>query len=86
MVPDEIHISSLVVHSRPECARAVADRLRGMAGVGVHGGVEAGKLVVTLETASEDEIVERLAGIQALEGVLAATLVFHHFEPAQGRG
>jgi periplasmic nitrate reductase NapD len=85
-VGDEVHISSLVVHSRPERARAVADRLRGMAGVDVHGGTEAGKLVVTLETASEDEIVERLGGIQALEGVLAATLVFHHFEPAQRRG
>ena len=85
-MPDEIHISSLVVHSRPERARAIADRLRGMAGVGVHGGVGAGKLVVTLETESEDEAVERLDGIQALEGVLAATLVFHHVEPAQGRG
>lgn len=85
-MPEEVHISSLVVHSRPERARAVADRLRGMAGVGVHGGTEAGKLVVTLETASEGEIVERLNGIQAIEGVLAATLVFHHFESAQGRG
>jgi nitrate reductase NapD len=85
-MPDEIHISSLVVHSRPERAPAIADRLRGMDGVGVHGGVGAGKLVVTLETESEDEVVERLHGIQALEGVLAATLVFHHVEPAQGRG
>ena len=84
-MPDEIHISSLVVHSRPERARAVADRLRGMAGVGVHGGIEAGKLVVTLETATEGEIVERLGVIQLLDGVLAATLVFHHFEPVPER-
>jgi len=84
--PDEIHISSLVVHSRPERAQAVAGHLCGMAGVAVHGGVEAGKLVVTLETASEGEIVERLNAIQVLDGVLAATLVFHHYEPAQGRG
>ena len=77
-MPDEIHIATLVVHSRPERARAVADRL--------HGGVEAGKLVVTLETASEGETMERLSGIQALDGVLAAALVFHHSEPAQGRG
>ena len=83
---DEVHISSLVVHSRPERAQAVADRLRGVAGVVVHGGQQAGKLVVTLETASEGEIVERLNGIQALEGVLAATLVFHHFEPLQEQG
>ena len=48
--------------------------------------IEEGKLVVTLETATEGEIVERLNRIQTLDGVLAAALVFHHFEPAQGRG
>lgn len=85
-MPDEIHISSLIVHSRPRRARAVADRLRGMAGVRIHGGTEAGKLVVTLETASEGETMERFAGIQALDGVLAAALVFHHVETAHGRG
>ena len=83
---DEVHISSLVVHSRPGRARAVADGLSGMAGVEVHAGVEAGKLVVTLEAASEGETMERLAAIQARDDVLAAALVYHHSEPAQGRG
>jgi periplasmic nitrate reductase NapD len=85
-MPDEVHISSLVVHSRPGQALAVAGRLRSLEGVDIHGGVEQGKLVVTLETQSEVEIVERLTHIQTLEGVLAANLVFHHVEPAQGRG
>ncbi len=85
-MPDEIHISSLVVHSRPSQATAVAARLRAMPGVEIRGGVEQGKLVVTLETASEAEVVERLNAIQVLDGVLAATLVFHHFEPLQEQG
>jgi nitrate reductase NapD len=85
-MPDEVHISSLVVHSRPGQALAVAHRLRSQEGVDVHGGVEQGKLVVTLETQSEGEIVERLSRIQTLDGVLAVNLVFHHVEPAQGRG
>ena len=85
-MPEEIHISSLVVHSRPSQATAVAARVRGMPGAEVRGGVEAGKLVVTLETASEAEVVERLNAIQLLDGVLAATLVFHHFEPLQEQG
>ena len=80
---EEIHISSLVVHSLPRQATAVAARLREMPGVEVRGGVEQGKLVVTLETASEAEVVERLNAIQVLDGVLAAALVFHHFEPLQ---
>ena len=85
-MPEEIHISSLVVHSRPSQATAVAARIWEMPGVEVRGGVEAGKLVVTLETANESEVVERLNAIQLLEGVLAATLVFHHVEPLQEQG
>ena len=85
-MPEEIHISSLVVHSRPWQATAVAARLREMPGVEIRGGVEQGKLVVTLETASEAEVVARLNAIQLLDGVLAATLVFHHFEPLQEQG
>jgi nitrate reductase NapD len=77
----EFHVSSLVVHSRREHAAEIAAALRKMDGMEVHGGVEEGKLVVTLETASEGEIVECLNTVQLLEGVLAATLVFHQFEP-----
>jgi nitrate reductase NapD len=80
-VPDEFHISSLVIHCRRESAAAVAAALRTMDGVEVHGGVPEGKLVVTLETATEGEIIECLNRIQLLDGVLAATLVFHQFEP-----
>ena len=85
-MPEEIHISSLVVHSRPWQATAVAARIREMPGVEIRGGIEVGKLVVTLETASESEVVARLNAIQVLDGVLAATLVFHHFEPLQEQG
>jgi nitrate reductase NapD len=80
-VPDEFHISSLVVHCRRENAADVATALRAMDGMEVHGGVPEGKLVVTLETTAENEIVERLNQVQLLAGVLAATLVFHQFEP-----
>jgi periplasmic nitrate reductase NapD len=79
-VPNEFHVSSLVVHCRKENAADVAATLRAMDGMEVHGGVPEGKLVVTLETGTEGEIVERLNQVQVLGGVLAATLVFHQFE------
>ena len=79
-MPEELHISSLVIHRRPEREADVAERLAEMVGLEIHAG-SGGKLVVTLETATETEVVERLTAIQLLEGVLAATLVFHHFEP-----
>jgi periplasmic nitrate reductase NapD len=81
----EVHISSLVVHSRPERASAIAGVLAGMEGTELHA-QSGGKLVITLETETEAEVVERLTAIQLLEGVLAATLVFHHFEPSTEEG
>lgn len=80
-VPPEIHVSSLVVHVRPEKAEAAAANLRGMPGVEIHGSA-TGKIIVTLETPDEAEIVTRLNEISLLEGVLSAALVYHHFEPS----
>ena len=40
-----------------------------------------GKIVVTLETESSGGIVERLASIREVAGVLSAVLVFHQIDP-----
>ena len=77
--PPEAHVSSLVVHVRPEKAHAVRDEMTGMAGVEVHAD-EGGKIVVTLETDTEADIVTRLNEISLLDGVMSAALVFHHCE------
>jgi periplasmic nitrate reductase NapD len=77
--PPETHISSLVVHSFPEAAEAVQSALRTMDGVEIHAEAN-GKIVITLETDNEADIVTRLNEISLLKGVLSATLVFHHFE------
>ena len=82
---DELHVSSLVVHGRPERLEAIRAELVRLAGIEVHAAAPTGKLVVTLETASEDEIVARLTTISLLDGVLSATLVFHHVEPIEDR-
>ena len=76
----EAHISSLVVHVRPENAHAVYAEMAGMAGVEVHA-EQGGKIIVTLETHTEADIVTRMNEISLLDGVMSATLVFHHFEP-----
>lgn len=81
----ECHISSLVIHSRPDCVSSIIERIGSIDGAEIHGGADTGKLIVTLETETESQVVERINAIQLLEGVLAATLVFHHFEPVQER-
>jgi nitrate reductase NapD len=81
----ECHISSLVVHSRPDRVSAIIESVGAIEGAEVHGGADTGKLIVTLETETENQVVERINAIQLLDGVLAATLVFHHFEPVPER-
>jgi periplasmic nitrate reductase NapD len=81
----ECHISSLVVHSHPDRVQSIIESLGFIEGAEIHGGAETGKLIVTLETDTESQVIERINAIQLLDGVLAATLVFHHFEPVQER-
>ncbi len=81
----ECHISSLVVHTRPERVPEIVTGIGEISGAEVHGGQETGKLIVTLETDTESQVVERINAIQLLDGVLSATLVFHHFEPVPER-
>ena len=77
--PTEAHVSSLVLHVRPENDVEVRAALAAMPGVEVPAS-SGGKLVVTLETASEADIVTCMNEMSLLPGVLSAALVFHHFE------
>ena len=76
----EHHISSLVVHVRPECAPAATAAIAALAGAEIHAATPEGKLVVTLETGGTDEITRAITGINAIKGVLSAVLAFHQIE------
>ena len=76
----ELHVSGLVVHVRPDRLEAVLAALAKMPGVETHGVSAAGKVVVTLETDHEQDIVQCLGAIGELPGVLSAALVSHRFE------
>ena len=82
----EQHISSLVVHARPEHAATVVKALLSMPGAEIPVQDPNGKLIVTLETTTDSEIVDRINNIHAIPGVLSATLVFHHVESDDQRG
>nr|WP_244618822.1 chaperone NapD [Rhizobium sp. 18065] len=57
----------------------VADMIATIEGVEIHA-AEAGKIVVVIEGCSSGALGERLAEISALDGVLAANMVFEHME------
>ncbi len=84
--PAEHHISSMVVHALPDAADAVVEALAALDGIEIHARDPNGKLILTLETADDATIVERLNAIHTIPGVLSAALVFHHFEQTTTRG
>jgi nitrate reductase NapD len=75
-MPDELHITSLVVHSTPKRAQGVSDLIAALPGARVHAMSPAGKLVVTLEAGTADEILSQVNGILRTDGVLSAALVY----------
>jgi nitrate reductase NapD len=76
-----MNISSVVVHARSEATDAVFGRLAAIAGVEVHAVSDLGRLIVSIEAASDRETADVFEDIQRLEGVLSASLVYSHFEP-----
>lgn len=82
----EHHISSLLIHAMPDAAEHVCAALAALDGIEIHARDPSGKLILTLETADEAAIVERLNAIYGIRGVLSAALVFHHIEQITTRG
>jgi periplasmic nitrate reductase NapD len=75
----EVHISSAIVQARPSEMAAVLEELAAIPGLCVHA-VENGKIVITLETASEHALAQQLNRMSLLDGVYAATLVSHYID------
>ena len=73
---DELHITSLVVHSTPRRVQRVAEVIAAIPGAQVHAVSSMGKLVVTLEASSSEEMLSKVTVIQRTDGVLSAALVY----------
>lgn len=74
------HITSLVVHARPEFVQRLSGELGKFAEVDVHTADQNGKLVVLMETTSLGRVTELIEQINVMEGVVGATLVYHQIE------
>ena len=75
-----MNIAGVLVHARPDKADQVAARLDALPGVEVHQRSDDGRLVITVEDIDETTAGERLLEIQLFEGLLSASLVYHHFD------
>jgi periplasmic nitrate reductase NapD len=73
---EEVHIASLVVHAAPSRLESVTQVIEAIPAALIHASSERGKLVVTLETTSADAMTQLVSGIQHIDGVLSAMLVY----------
>ncbi|MDQ2076723.1 chaperone NapD [Marinimicrobium sp. ABcell2] len=73
----ELHIASLVVHTRPEKMAEVKQWLLQQPNVEIHAEDERGKLVVVTEHERAQPILDLIDQAHDLPGVANAALVYH---------
>jgi len=76
----EVHISSMVVHARPDHLQDVKNNIELLPGTEIHGESTCGKLVVVLESQSQTHITDVIEKIGDIEHVLTTALVYHQIE------
>ncbi len=74
------HIASLMVQARPEFIPDLTPTLNGISGVEVHASADTGRMVVTVEAADDQHLLELITAVQMTEHVINASLVYHQIE------
>ena len=80
MKTEELHISSLIVHIRPEKLQEIEISINLLAGAELITMSPIGKAVVVLEAPNQRVIMEVIDKINTLDGVINTGLVYHEFE------
>ncbi len=80
MAQEEVHISSLVVHVKPEYLDVIKAQILELPNTEIHGESEEGKIIVVLETANQGYVTDTIDKINNLEHVLITFLVYHQIE------
>ena len=76
-----MNISSVLVNARSELLHQVQEDLGALNGVEVHAATEEGRLIVTIEADSDQDVANMFEQINHLPGVLSASMVYHQYEP-----
>ena len=75
-----MNISGVLVKAYPENLITIEKTLATMNGVEVHGNNDDGRIVITVEDVSANNITDTLVEIQGVPGVLSAAMIYHQFE------
>ena len=80
MSKNEVHISSLVVRAQPSYLDTLIEQISAFDEAEVYGSNSTGKIVVVIETSQQKFVSEVIDKINAFEGVLSASLIFHQVD------
>ncbi|MDH3542887.1 MAG: chaperone NapD [Desulfobulbaceae bacterium] len=73
-----MNISGIVVQTHPQNSDSLQHELASLPGVNVHGASEEGKIVITVEDTPEQAPSDTLMGVQNMQGVLSASLIYNY--------
>ncbi|MBL4912545.1 chaperone NapD [Shewanella schlegeliana] len=79
----EFHITSLVVHAAPGAVTEIKNKISALEGTEIHAVTDEGKFVVTIEGDTQGAILNSVEAINALEGVLNSSLIYHQVDPVE---
>jgi len=80
LAPDRPHIASLLVQAWPNRIAALTPQLNALGGVEVHHSDPGGRIIVTIEAPDDRRLLAAIAEIEAADGVVTASLVYHQVE------
>lgn len=72
----EFNICGVLIHARATAIEKVKSSLEAIAGVEVHTATDNGRLVVTVESDDRKYVADTITGMQHIEGVLSAAMVY----------
>ncbi len=73
-----MNISSIIVQTYPERSASLQGELVSLPGVEVHQAKENGTIIITVEDTPEQKPAATLMGIQNLQGVISASMVYNY--------
>lgn len=74
-----MNISGVLVRAKPGSINNVTRSLNKLKGVEVHGNNKDGRMVVTVEDSTNNQLADRLIEINNVPGVLSASMIYHQF-------
>ena len=78
---NDFNVCGVLVKALPAKHSQLQTALESLAGVEIHGRSDDGHLIVTIEDTDQTLASEQLLAVNQVEGVLSASLVYHHCEP-----